>query len=159
MQKNFLIYVNNCFNDTKREAFLEVKQAMTELGLLNDEIAKVIDEKIESVKENRKIKNKQKPRHTAYTIFLKEERVQVKEALANEGKKISSQELTKIVSQSWASVSEERKADLAARAKLQKERYELENPEASSEGKKEKKKRVKKEKKEEASTSDEDIQI
>lgn len=157
MQKNFLIYVNNCFNDTKREAFLEVKQAMTELGLLNDEITKMIDEKIESVKENRKIKNKQKPRHTAYTIFLREERVRVKEGLANEGKKISSQELTKIVSQSWATVSEERKADMTARAKLQKEQYELENPEASSEEKKEKK-RVKKEKKKEKSTSDEDIQ-
>ena len=156
MQKNFLIYVNNCFNDTKREAFLEVKQAMAELGLLNDEIAKVIDEKIESVKENKKIKNKQKPRHTAYTIFLKEERARVKEALANEGRKISSQELTKIVSQSWASVPEEHKAELTARAKVQKEQYELENPEACSEGKKEKKKRAKKEKKQEASTSDED---
>ena len=159
MQKNFLIYVNNCFNDTRREAFLEVKQAMTELGLLNDEIAKVIDEKIESVKENKKIKNKQKPRHTAYTIFLKEERARVKETLANEGKKITSQELTKIVSQSWASVSDERKAELTARAKVQKEQYELENPEASSEGKKEKKKRAKKENKQEVSTSDEDIQI
>lgn len=138
MQKNFLVYVNNCFNDTKREAFAEVRQKLDDAQLLNPDIERVLDEMIESVKTNKKIKKPSKPRFTAYTLYLKEERAQVK--AQNTG--ISSQELTKVVAQSWASVSDERKAELDARAKEQKRLYELENdikPEDETEKKKQKK--------------------
>ena len=135
MHKNFLVYVNNCFNDNKRDAFVEVKQKLEEAGLLDPGIERMIDAMIESVKTNKKIKKPSKPRFTAYTLYLKEERAQVK--AHNTG--ISSQELTKVVAQSWATVSEERKADLAARAREQKRQYEMENdikPEDDAEKKK-----------------------
>ena len=140
MQKNFLVYVNNCFNDTKREAFAEVKQKLEEARLMNPDIERVLEEMNESVKTNKKIKKPSKPRFTAYTLYLKEDRARVK--AQNTG--ISSQELTKVVAQSWATVSDERKADLNARAQEQKRQYELENdikPEDDAEKKKQKKTR------------------
>ena len=106
MQKTVMMFVNNCFNDTKRDVIAEVKQKLKDTNktsfTLND-IEQFLDELSSSVKTNKKIKKTPKKRYTAYHAFLKLKRAEVKEAHPC----ILPQDLTKIVAKAWKDVPEE----------------------------------------------------
>lgn len=125
MQKNFLMYVNNCFNDTKREAYAEVKEKLLVAGKLTEDVKVVLDEMLGSVKNNKKLKKPSKPRFSGYHLFLKERRVEIKA----EQPGILPQDLTRVVSKAWGGVSEYDKKTYATRALEMKTIYEAEHGE------------------------------
>lgn len=128
VQKTFMQFVNNCFNDTKRDVLAEVKQKLKDLKKTNftlQEVEHVLDDIAACVKSNKKIKNKpSKPRMSPYHAFLKTKRSLVQEEYKKRGEKISPQELTKIVSQAWKDVTEEEMEEYVRQSQAMKEEYE-----------------------------------
>ena len=154
----YTAFFENCVNDLKREIIDEVRAKMEDRDLTNVKIQELLDEMLSSVNQNKKLpkrKSEKKPRISGYHLFMKEERIKVKQ----EQPDIRPQELTSVVAKSWKALSDGDKETYNERAKVLKEEHmaseasEASKPasEASNEKKKPAKKPAAKKKANEAS--------
>lgn len=116
----YTAFFENCVNDLKREIIDEIRAKMENRELTNVKIQELLDEMLSSVNQNKKLpkrKAEKKPRISGYHLFMKEERVRVKQ----EQPDIRPQELTSVVAKSWKTLSDGDKETYNERAKVLKE--------------------------------------
>lgn len=121
MSNKYVTFVENCFNDLKRDIIEEIRTKMEERNLTNIKIQELLDELLVNVKQNKRIpkeKKEKKGRVSGYHIFLKEERVRIK----SQEPDIRPQELTSRAAKGWAALESSVKEEYNEKARVMKEK-------------------------------------
>lgn len=121
MSNKYVTFVENCFNDLKRDIIEEIRTKMEERNLTNVKIQELLDEILVNVKQNKKVvleKKIKKGRVSGYHIFLKEERVRIK----SQEPDIRPQELTSRAAKGWAALDSSVKEEYNEKARVLKEK-------------------------------------
>ena len=142
---NFVISMTNCYNDLKREIINDIgKKIQSKENWTSEELHnEVMNEMLNAIKANKKVKKVSKPRFSGYHECMQAMRLKLKEEQPN----LTPQEVTAKVSKAWGTLSDDEKEKYNDIAAKKKEEYYKNNSDSEKEQEVEEKPKKKKEEK------------
>ena len=141
---NFVISMTNCYNDLKREIINDIgKKIQSKENWTSEELHnEVMNEMLNAIKANKKVKKVSKPRFSGYHECMQAMRLKLKEEQPN----LTPQEVTAKVSKAWGTLSDDEKEKYNDIAAKKKEEYYRNNSDSEKEQEVEEKPKKKEEK-------------